>query len=212
MSQNLDTAPDHHRHEGTSGPEPWRTLFIVTALLLVVSVVALVLSLTVFRTTNAPEPTPTPTASVTPTPTPTTTPAVALCTTSNSKVTVGQPSGTAGSTVIPLVFTNTSAAPCTLMGYPTVAFVGHGNGTQIGAASQQDTTVAPRLTTIAPGASAGSMATVVEAGNVCSSPVAVDGFRVIPPGSKGAFFVPVTGLETCAAGQSLLTVTAIAGA
>ncbi len=209
MSQELAT--EHHRHENASGPEPWRTLFIVTALLLVLSIVALVLSLTVFRAGATPAPKPTPTASITPTPTPTTTPAVALCTTADTQVSVGESSGAAGSTVIPLVLTNTGSTPCTLNGYPTVAFVGDGNGTQIGAVAQHDTTVAPRLTTLAPGGAAGTMVTVVDAGNVCSSPVAADGFRLIPPGSHDAFFVPMTGLQACTSGASLLTVTPIAG-
>ena len=216
MSQHLDPTPGnintaHPRREKGSGPEPWRTLFIVTTLLLVFSIVALALSLTVFRASAAPAPTPTPTASITPTPAPTTTPAAALCTTANTRVTVGESSGAAGSTVVPLVFHNASSVPCTLKGYPTVAFVGDGNGTQIGAVAQQDPTVPPTLTTIAAGAAAGSMLTVVEAGNACSGPVGVDGFRVVLPGSKGAFFLPMAGLEACATGKSLLAVTAIAG-
>ncbi len=152
------------------------------------------------------------TSEITPsTPSPTGTPAVALCTTSNSTASLGMPSGAAGHTIVPVVFTNTSSAPCTLEGYPTVEFVGDGNGTQIGPAATQDASQAPvTLTTLAPGGGAGAVLTVTDAGNVCT-PVNVDGFRVIPPGSNDAFFIASTAYPACPGATSLLTIGAIAG-
>ncbi len=203
--------PIHHpEHEAPPRRRgPWLPLFIVAAVLLA-ALIGVLLWL-VLRPSGTPTPTPSPTATASPTPSPTGTPAVAICSTANSKVTLGSPSGEAGHTVVPIVFTNTSSSPCTLEGYPTVEFVGDGNGTQIGASATQDTTTAPvTLVTLAPGGGAGSVLTVTDAGNVCT-PVPVDGFRVIPPGSKDAFFVPTTDYPACAGSTSLLTVSAFAG-
>ncbi len=220
MTDPQASEPSHHRHEEAppSGHGPWRLLFIIAVVVLGLVIVALVLWL-VLRPGGSPTPTPSPTASSasagpTPAPSPTSTGggAVATCDTSNSSLSLGSPSGVAGSTVVPLVFTNTSSAPCTLQGFPAVEFVGGGNGTQIGAAARQDPTTAPvTLVTIAPGAGAGSVLTIADAGNVCSDQVAVDGFRVIPPGSNDAFFLPETSYPACQGDTSLLTVSAIAG-
>jgi len=194
------------------GRGPWRALFIVAAILLGLLIVGIVLWLTVFsggRPSAGPTPSPT-SASPPPSPPPTPT-GPAVCTPSTTAISLGEASGVAGATVLPIVFTNTSTAPCVMNGYPVVEFVGDGNGTQIGPSATQDTTVAPQLTTLAPGGGAGTMLTIVDAGNVCSAPVPVDGFRVITPGTRNAFFVATTTYPACPGGQSLLKVTAIAG-
>ncbi len=54
-----------------------------------------------------------------------------------------------------LIFTNTGSAECSLEGYPTVEFVGDGDGTQIGATAAQDPTgPAPDQLIVPPGRAA----------------------------------------------------------
>jgi hypothetical protein len=109
---------------------------------------------------------------------------------------------------VPLIFTNTGSDPCTLEGFPTVEFVGDGDGTQVGDAATQDTATSPvQVITIEPGDSASSILTITSAGNVCE-PVDVDGFRVIPPGSSDAFFIEADDYQACATG-SIMTVSAV---
>ena len=212
--------PEHHRHSA----EPvkanrTRNIVIGLAIALFVIVIAIIVWLLFFRGTPGPGPTPTPTpstSSATPTPTPTPTQTETppplqpqTCTTDNSSVALGEPDGAAGSTFIPLIFTNTGSEPCTLEGFPTVEFVGDGDGTQIGDAATQDTATSPvELITLDPGTSAEATLKITTAGNVCE-PVDVDGFRVIPPGSSDAFFVDESSYDACAGDVSIMTVSAV---
>jgi Protein of unknown function (DUF4232) len=152
--------------------------------------------------TPAPKPTP---------PAPTPTPAVATCSVNSLKVTLGTPEGTAGSTVYPLVFTNTGSAPCELHGFPGVSMVGDHNGTQIGAPASEITTVPITPNTIQPGHSVRAMLTVEIAQNVAGcTPMAVDGLRVYPPHSYKSIFVPAPQLVGCAQpGISLMSIQAV---
>ncbi len=210
--------PDHHRH-AAEPPNSNRTRNIVIglAIALFLILIVIILWLLFFRGGPGPGPTPTPTptqSSATPTPTPTETVSPPpldpqTCTTDNSTVTFGEPDGAAGSTFIPLIFTNTGSDPCTLEGFPTVEFVGDGDGTQIGEAATQDTTTSPvTLITLDPDISAVATLKITTAGNVCE-PVDVDGFRVIPPGSGDAFFIEETAYDACAGDVSIMTVSAI---
>ena len=214
--------PEHHRHQGEPPKSnTTRNVVIGLAIALFVILIALIIWLLFFRGAPGPGPTPTPTptqSSATPIPTPTPTPTQTVdpppftpssCTTDTSTVSFGEPDGAAGSTVIPLIFTNTGGEPCTLEGFPVVEFVGDGDGTQVGQGSTQDTTTSPvQLITIEPGNTASSLLKITSAGNVCD-PVDVDGFRVIPPGSNDAFFIAETGYEACEGNVSLLQVTAL---
>lgn len=118
----------------------------------------------------------------------------------------------AGSRYIPIVFTNTGTTACTLIGYPTVSFVGNGNGTALGPPSNKDTTTAPALQTIQPGAAVSSLLRVAVAQNfpTCTA-VTPDGFRIAPPGSSASAFVALTTLQACTNPDlQLLTVQAVA--
>lgn len=78
----------------------------------------------------------------------------AACTTTDLKVSTGNGGGgAAGSFYSFIDFTNTSNASCTLYGYPGVSLTAAA-GTQIGAAATRNTTTAPTLVTLAPGATA----------------------------------------------------------
>jgi hypothetical protein len=96
--------------------------------------------------TSSPSESPTPTASATASSTPT--PLAAGCKTKHLKLSIGQGQGAAGSSYQPIVFTNTGAKPCSLLGYPGVSFLDTG-GNQVGVAavrahgSKQPVTLAP---------------------------------------------------------------------
>jgi hypothetical protein len=79
--------------------------------------------------------------------------AVACATTALKTSTGNGGGGAAGSFYSVIDFTNTSNAACTLYGYPGV-FLTSASGAQIGAAATRNTAAAPRLVTLAPGATA----------------------------------------------------------
>jgi hypothetical protein len=91
-----------------------------------------------------------------------------------------------------LVLTNTSHRTCHTGGYGGLSYVGHGNGTQVGAAA----TRAPgtvRTIVLKPGQRVISEVSETVAGNFSAStchPTAVDGFRVyVPNATKSQFIV-----------------------
>lgn len=208
----MSDAPTESAGSG-SGPQPGggsrgKTIAIVVLAIVLALVIAAIIWLLVARNgtqptaaTTSPTPavTPTPTATAaTPRPTPTTTPAVARCTTDQLSVTLGSSNGAAGSTIVPIVFTNTGNTPCELHGFPGVSFVGDGNGTQLGAAADQDTSVAITQNTLAPGSSVQAPLKVSQAQNYqgCTV-VTADGFRVYPPHSTTAVFVKSSAFQAC---------------
>jgi len=71
-------------------------------------------------------------------------------------VNASQAGGAAGSTYVPVDFTNTSGSPCGLYGYPGMSFVtaGDGSGSQIGAAAQENPSFGKVPVQLAAGASA----------------------------------------------------------
>ncbi|GGI37452.1 hypothetical protein GCM10010988_14040 [Cnuibacter physcomitrellae] len=198
----------------TSGSMPqgngWRIATIVLAIVVGLGIVVAAVGLVVVSLQGgsaAPTPAPTtatPTPSATPTPTPTPTPtstptAGGACTPEQLAVRASDPQGTAGSTVLQLVFSNTSSTTCTMSGYPQVMFVGDQNGTQIGAAAIPDPTVRVETLTLNPGDSAYSLLTIGEAGNYDGcTPTVVDGFRVYPPDASGALYLPDASYGACA--------------
>jgi hypothetical protein len=135
-----------------------------------------------------------------------------VCTNETPTAALGTPEGAAGSTRVPIVFTNTGQAACTLEGFPAVVFVGGGDGTQIGAPATQDTVTSPvSLVTIAPGGTAQAQLTITTAEVEGCTPTASDGFRVTPPGSDEAFYIATVDYEACdSADISILTVSAVA--
>lgn len=137
---------------------------------------------------------PSPTDSATPAATPSASAQAggSRCHASQLKVTLGQHDGAAGSTNIPIVFTNTAATTCTMYGFPGVSFVTGDSGQQVGSPAQR-TGTAPKAVTVAPGRSAHADLRTLQAGNFDQAqckPVAVRGFRVYPPDETAAVFVP----------------------
>lgn len=110
---------------------------------------------------------------------------------------LGQSSSGAGTQGIPLVFTNTGSAPCSLAGFPGVSYVAGDAGDQVGAPATR-TGPDGGAVVLAPGGVASALVLVSQAGNYPAadcSPTPVRGFRVYPPDDTGALYVasPDTG-------------------
>lgn len=126
------------------------------------------------------------------------------CPAADLKLTIGTGNGAAGSIYYPLDFTNTGSAACTMYGYPGVAFVtkdgGTGaGGTVLGKPAFRDAAFAPKLVTLAPGATAYASLQVQVAENYPAAtckPVTGHWLQVYPPGSKAAEYVRFTAV-TC---------------
>jgi hypothetical protein len=121
---------------------------------------------------------------------------LALCQPSSLQVTVNasQAGGAAGSTYLPVDFTNTSSSPCGLYGYPGMSFVtaGDGSGSQIGAAAQQNPSFGKVPVRLAAGGAAHAWLQVTEAGNyppATCQPVTAHWLRVYAPGETQALYV-----------------------
>ena len=121
---------------------------------------------------------------------------LALCQPSSLQVTVNasQVGGAAGSTYLPVDFTNTSGSPCGLYGYPGMSFVtaGDGSGSQIGVAAQQNPSFGKVPVRLAAGGAAHAWLQVTEAGNypaAACQPVTAHWLRVYAPGETQALYV-----------------------
>ena len=151
------------------------------------------------------------------TPAPTGTPQVdpnapaGQCADANLTVTVVPDAGGAGagSTVSSVVFTNTGDA-CVLEGAPGVSVVGSGNGTQIGVPAEQSGT--PVAVDIPAGGAAHATLTAINIGSgggPLGADCAVttgDGYRVYPPHSFEAVFVPLAGVAACSSDSVFLRI------
>jgi hypothetical protein len=109
--------------------------------------------------------------------------------------------GAAGSIYYPLEFTNSSASPCTLFGYPGVSFVTGRGGTQLGRAARRNPVNPAAIVTLAPGAVAHATLQVSEAGNYDATqcqPVTAHWLKVFPPDQTGAAYARFT-TQACSA-------------
>jgi len=115
----------------------------------------------------------------------------------------------AGSTVSSVVFTNTGHA-CVLEGAPGVSVVGSGDGTQIGVpAEQSGTPVAVELPAGGSAHATLSSINIGSGGGPLGADCAVttgDGYRVYPPHSFEAVFVPLAGVAACSSDSVFLTI------
>jgi hypothetical protein len=138
---------------------------------------------------------------------------LALCQPSSLQVTVNasQVGGAAGSTYLPVDFTNTSSSPCGLYGYPGMSFVtaGDGSGSQIGAAAQKNPSFGKVPVRLAAGGVAHAWLQVAEAGNYPAAtcqPVTAHWLRVYAPGETQALYVSHAFDACSSASAPLLTV------
>jgi uncharacterized protein DUF4232 len=124
----------------------------------------------------------------------------APCTTAGLKVTTGQGNGAAGSVIVPLEFSNTGTASCTLYGYPGVSFVTGENGSQIGASAGEDPATPRQQVTLSPGGTAHALLQVAVAQNFPAARCKLATahlLKVYPPGQTAALYVSYTA-ATCA--------------
>lgn len=117
----------------------------------------------------------------------------------------------AGTYYVPLEFTNTSAQPCLLTGYPAVAFTSGAAGRQIGSEAAVDRSVRTTDVLLAPGATAHAWLQVLDAANYPASkchPVMAAGLRVVAPGSESASYLPhrVPACKATISGSQILVV------
>ena len=117
------------------------------------------------------------------------------------KVDTSQGGAAAGSTYVPIDFTNTSSSPCTLFGYPGVSFVSGVPGSQIGRPASRNSAVAATTVTLAPGAVAHATLQVAQAENYSPSdckPVTAHWLRIYPPNQFNAIYTKYTA-QVCSA-------------
>ena len=86
-----------------------------------------------------------------------------VCKLAGLAITLGQPQGAAGSTILPIVFANDSKKPCTLFGYPGVSFL-DSNHQQIGLPADRRGGE-QAVVTLAPGDTASSQLRIPDPGN-----------------------------------------------
>jgi hypothetical protein len=106
-------------------------------------------------------------------------------------VNVTQGGAAAGSTYVPIDFTNTSASACTLDGYPGVSFVRSRTGSQLGKPAARNPAAAATMVTLAPGGVAHATLQVAEAGNYSQSacsPVMAHWLKIFPPNQGTAIY------------------------
>jgi cytoskeletal protein RodZ len=205
--------PDGSAQPVSPGEQPpsrnWRAAAIVLiCVLAALVIVALIWFLAIRPAGGTPTASPTPSnsqsaspsksPSASPSGTTTPTSAIQRCTVDELSVTLGQGNGAAGSEIVPIIFTNKGSKACELHGFPGVSFVGNNNGTQLGAAADEDSSTPISQNTLQPGTSIQAPLKITEAGNFEGCTVTpADGLRVYPPHSFDAVFVPATGLNAC---------------
>ena len=124
------------------------------------------------------------------------------CPTSALKVTVNKAkgSGAAGTSYVPIDFTNVSSHSCDMYGYPGVSFVSAPGGSQLGDAASRQTSFGPENVTLASGAVAHAWLGIADAGNFSPSacgPVTAHWLKVYPPDQYAALSVQFTA-QVCA--------------
>jgi Domain of unknown function (DUF4232) len=138
---------------------------------------------------------------------------LALCQPASLQVTVNasQAGAAAGSTYIPVDFTNTASSACGLYGYPGMSFVtsGDGAGRQIGAAAQQNPGFGKVPVRLAAGGVAHAWLQVTQAASYPSAtcqPVTAHWLRIYAPGETEALYLNHSFSACSSASVQLLTV------
>lgn len=142
---------------------------------------------------------------------PDTAPPPGICPTDALDISLLSQQGAAGSVIHTLAFTNISDVGCELSGFPGVSYVGHSNGTQIGAAAVREGVATTQMLPLAPGeavhADVRASRAEIHDSAACGEVVPVDGLRIYPPGNTESAFVPLEGMTGCTSEEvELLTV------
>jgi hypothetical protein len=115
----------------------------------------------------------------------------AACATSSLSVKPGLAQGYAGGVYEVIDFTNTSSAPCTLLGYPGVSLVTGPPYAQIGLPAKR-TAGTGKLITLAPGATANALLQIVDALNyplASCGPAQATALKVYPPNQTAPVYL-----------------------
>jgi hypothetical protein len=120
--------------------------------------------------------------------------------------------GAAGSTFLPLDFTNVGHRTCTLRGFPAVTAVAR-NGHQLGPAATRSNLITPRTIKLAPGATAHAVLQYIQAvATNCAVAKQVPAFELkVRPPHRTAADHALFDFETCPGQKVYLMVTAIRG-
>ena len=125
---------------------------------------------------------------------------------------MGASGGAAGSTYVPIVFTNTSSSACTLFGYPGVSLAAGSPAAQVGKAASRSTTAAAAVVTLAPGQAGNALLRIVQALNypksICS-PAPTTVLRIYPPNQTAAVDLAFTATGCTSNSVNLLTVSVV---
>ena len=146
---------------------------------------------------------PTPTDTATTEPAPVT---VGSCADGTIAPTVNDAEGSAGHLNYQIAFTNTGPDTCTLEGYPQIAVIGMGNGTQLGDVAANMPDLPLEVVTIASGESAYARlqaVTIDPGGGPLGTDCGLgfgDGFNIYIPGAVEPTFVPYPGVAACTSG------------
>jgi len=118
--------------------------------------------------------------------------------------------GAAGSTFIPLEFTNVGGQTCTLHGFPAVAALDR-NGTQLGPAAIRNHLFTPPTVTLAPGQTAHAVLQYIQAvATNCPAAQQVPAYELhVNPPNRTIADHALFDFETCPGNTVYLTVTAI---
>jgi hypothetical protein len=116
------------------------------------------------------------------------------CTTASLRVTLdtGAAGAAAGTSFVPLDFTNISGGTCHLSGFPVVSFAASPAGRQVGATAVPDRSVAVRSVLLPPGATAHAWLQITDALNYPAKqchPVTAAGLRVNLPGQDAVRYL-----------------------
>lgn len=110
------------------------------------------------------------------------------CHTADLTVTIAPAGGGAGHRGEKLTFTNASAMPCTLEGFPGVSFVTGDEGTQVGSAFKREGDKTEKLT-LKPGDSATTELVLPDPGAADCKATETRGFQILPPDETAAIFI-----------------------
>ncbi|WP_051798295.1 DUF4232 domain-containing protein [Catenuloplanes japonicus] len=110
------------------------------------------------------------------------------CHTADLTVIITPGGGAAGHHGEKLTFTNASAMPCTLEGFPGVSFVTGDDGAQVGADFKREGDKAEKIT-LEPGQSAATELLLPDTGAADCEATETRGFRIYPPDETAAIFI-----------------------
>jgi len=134
------------------------------------------------------------------------------CRTKDLKASTGAVEANAGVIYVNLVFTNKSAKPCTMYGFPGVSWVAGDDGHQVNAGFDRTDAAKSTITLAAGGVAHATLAThdVGFFDAAQCKPVAVRGFRIYPPDETKSIFVALTTKACSANGVNKGTVSPVA--